>query len=208
MAANYNNSAWFYDPASKLVYGKSLIQAQAFLLRSIPAKSKILIAGGGTGLILAEIAKIHPSGLKITYVEIAPKMMALSKKRNAGNNDIDFINDAIENVDLKNDYDVIITPFLFDNFTEENFQKIFAHIHHALKPKGLWLNTDFRPTGKWWQNILLGSMFWFFRLICGIEAKKLPGICAAFDKYGYRAIEQRSFFGDFILSSVYRHARI
>src|SRR5579863_2486740 len=129
MAANYNNSTWFYDPASKLIYGKSLIQAQAFLLRFIPAKSKILIVGGGTGWILAEIAKIHPSGLKITYVEIAPKMMALSKKRDAGNNDIDFINDAIENVDLQNGYDVIITPFLFDNFTEDNFQKIFGHIH-------------------------------------------------------------------------------
>ena len=208
MAANYNNSTWFYDPASKLIYGKSLIQAQAFLLRFIPAKSKILIVGGGTGWILAEIAKIHPSGLKITYVEIAPKMMALSKKRDAGNNDIDFINDAIENVDLQNGYDVIITPFLFDNFTEDNFQKIFGHIHPALKPNALWLNTDFRPTGKWWQNILLGSMFLFFRLICRIEAKKLPGIQATFVKYGYLAIEQRSFFGDFILSSAYRNAGI
>jgi ubiquinone/menaquinone biosynthesis C-methylase UbiE len=206
MAANYNNSAWFYDRASRLIYGKALVGAQVYLLQFIPKNSNILIAGGGTGWILEEIAKIHPTGLKITYVEVAPKMMTLSKKRSAGANEIDFINDAIENVALQNDYNVVITPFLFDNFTEKNFQQIFAHIHQALKPGGLWLNTDFRPPGKWRQRVLLRSMFLFFRLICGIEAKKLPGIQAAFDKYGYSVIEQKSFFGEFILSAVYRKA--
>jgi ubiquinone/menaquinone biosynthesis C-methylase UbiE len=204
MAANYNNSAWFYDRASRLIYGKALICSQVYLLPFIPKNSKILIVGGGTGWILEKIAKIHPSGLKITYAEIAPKMMAISKKRNAGNNQVDFITGAVENVALDCDFDVVITPFLFDNFTEESFHKIFAHVHDALKLNGLWLNTDFRPTGKWWQKILLRSMFLFFRLICGIEAKKLPDIQAAFDKYDCRTIEQRSFFGDFILSAVYR----
>ncbi|MGZ3944595.1 MAG: class I SAM-dependent methyltransferase [Mucilaginibacter sp.] len=204
MAANYNNSAWFYDRLSRLIYGGALIRSQVYLLQFIPKNSKILIVGGGTGWILEEIAKIHSSGLKITYVEIALKMMASSKKRNASNHEVDFINDAVENVSLQNDYDVVITPFLFDNFTEENFQKIFAHIHQALKPNGLWLNTDFQLTGKWWQSMMLKSMFVFFRTICGIEAKKLPGIQAAFDKYGYRQIEQKSFFGYFILSVTHR----
>jgi ubiquinone/menaquinone biosynthesis C-methylase UbiE len=204
MAANYNNSAWFYDPVSRLIYGRALVRAQVYLLPFIPKNSKILIVGGGTGWILEEIAKVHPSGQKITYAEVAPRMMALSKKRNAGNNEVDFICAAVENVILQNDYDVVITPFLFDNFIEENFKQIFANIHQALKPNGLWLNTDFQLTGKWWQRILLKSMFLFFRMICGIEAKKLPGIQAAFDKYDYRQIGQKSFFGDFILSVIHR----
>lgn len=204
MAANYNNSAWFYDRLSKVVYGKALVRSQVWLLPFIPSKSNILVIGGGTGWILEEIAKIHPSGLTIIYIEVAPKMIALSQKRNAGNNETTFINDAAENITLQDDFDVVITPFLFDNFTEENFQKIFGHIHSALKPGGLWLNADFRPTGKWWQKLMLGSMFLFFRLLCNIEAKKLPGIQAAFDKYGYRMIEQKSFFGDFILSTAFK----
>jgi ubiquinone/menaquinone biosynthesis C-methylase UbiE len=204
MAANYNNSAWFYDRLSKLIYGKALIRSQVYLLKLIPAKSRILIVGGGTGWILEEIAKIHPSGLVITYIEVAPRMIGLSRKRKAGNNQIVFINEPVENVSLRNDFDVVITPFLFDNFTEENFQKIFSHIHSALKPGGLWLNADFRLTGKWWQKLMLRSMFLFFRTICVIEAKKLPGIQAAFDKYGYEAMENKSFFGDFILSSIFK----
>ncbi|MDB5086371.1 MAG: hypothetical protein JWR09_365, partial [Mucilaginibacter sp.] len=67
-----------------MVYGRALINAQVFLLQYVPVGVDVLIAGGGTGWVLEELAKIHPSGLQITYVEIAADMMALSKKRNIG----------------------------------------------------------------------------------------------------------------------------
>ncbi|MGN6640091.1 MAG: class I SAM-dependent methyltransferase [Mucilaginibacter sp.] len=203
MAANYNNSAWFYDRLSRLVYGRALIRSQVYLLPFIPPQSNILIVGGGTGWILEEIAKIYPEGLTITYVEIAVNMMALSRKRNIGENEVTFINEAVEEVHFTIHFDLVITPFLFDNFTEENLQKIFAHIHHFLKPGGLWLNTDFHLTDKWWQNVLLRSMIIFFRLICGIEATKLPDMQNCFSKAGYKIVDQKTFFGEFILSTAY-----
>ena len=203
MAANYNNSAWFYDRLSRLVYGKSIIKSQVYLLNNIQAKSNILIVGGGTGWILEEITKIHPSGLNITYVEIAEKMMALSRKRNVGGNKVNFLNEPIEDIKVNSIYDIVITPFLFDNFTEQTLQNVFSSIHQKLKPGGTWLNTDFRPTGKWWHKLLLRSMFIFFRLICHIEASQLPGIQKCFEKHGYTTIDQKSFFGDFILSTAY-----
>ncbi len=55
MAANYNNSAWFYDSLAGLVYGKALVKAQVYLLQYIPADSNILIVGGGTGWILMNL---------------------------------------------------------------------------------------------------------------------------------------------------------
>ncbi|HTD41351.1 MAG TPA: class I SAM-dependent methyltransferase [Mucilaginibacter sp.] len=204
MSANYDNSAWFYDRLSRLVYGKALIRSQVYLLKYIPANANILIAGGGTGWILEEIAKIHMSGLTITYVEVSSKMIALSQRRNTGNNQVIFINEPIENTKENKHYDVVITPFLFDNFTEQTFQKVFAHIHFQLKQNGLWLNTDFRLTGKWWQSFLLRSMILFFRIICRIEAKKLPNIDKCFDQHEYHIIDQKAFFGEFILSTVYQ----
>ena len=135
MAANFNNSAWFYDRLARLVYGKALIEAQVWLLQYIPANSKVLIAGGGTGWILEEIANVHPAGLQITYIEVAPAMMAKSKKRDAGSNIVTYINEAIENVALPASFDVIITPFLFDNFTEYTLSGIFNSIHNTLKTR-------------------------------------------------------------------------
>src|SRR6195952_3766612 len=203
MAANYDNSAWFYDRLSQVVYGRALIWSQVYLLGYIPAGSRVLIVGGGTGWILEEIAKLQPSGLKLTYVEISAKMMALSRKRDAGGNEVVFINDAVENAQLKDEFDVVITPFLFDNFTEETLQKVFAHIHASLKAGALWLNADFHISGKWWQRILLSSMLLFFRIICRIEAKKLPDIDGVFERYHYKIAQEKSFFGDFIVARVY-----
>lgn len=206
MAANYNNSAWFYDRLSKLVYGRALIKAQVYLLRFISPASKILIAGGGTGWILEELAKIHPSGLDITYVEISANMTALSQKRKTDQNTVTFINDAVENVKLLPDFDVVITPFLFDNFVDVTVDSVFSHLHNLLKPGGLWLNADFQLTGRWWQNVLLKSMFIFFRLLCGIEASKLPAIEQRFNTTGYSIIDDKTFFGDFITTRAYKKA--
>ena len=125
MAVNYDNSAWFYDRLSGLIYGKAIIRSQVYLLKYIPAGANILIVGGGTGWILEEITKIHPSGLKIIYVEISAKMMALSRKRNIGNNEVSYINESIENVPGPVNYNVVVTPFLFDNFTEQTLDKVF-----------------------------------------------------------------------------------
>jgi ubiquinone/menaquinone biosynthesis C-methylase UbiE len=207
MPASYNNAAWFYDTLSRGVYGKALIRAQVYLLGYVPADSNILIAGGGTGRILDELSKIRYSGLKITYAEVAPKMMALSKKRNTGGNEVIFINDAIENVSLPAGFDIVLTPFLFDNFTEQTTQKVFNHINNLLKPAGLWLNCDFQLSGKWWQRFLLKSMFLFFRATCNIEASKLPDIEKQFREHDYQIIAQQTFFGDFISSKVYGAGR-
>jgi ubiquinone/menaquinone biosynthesis C-methylase UbiE len=204
MPANYNNSAWFYDRLSRMVYGRALINAQVYLLQYVPANAGILIAGGGTGWILEELTKIHPSGLQITYVEIAADMMALSKKRNVGSNKVVFINDDVENVNPDTKFDVVITPFLFDNFMEETTQKVFNHLHCLLKSNGLWLNADFQLTGKWWQNILLKSMFLFFKMLCNIEASKLPDMDRQFEVHGYKVIYEKTFYGDFIISKVYK----
>jgi len=204
MAANYNNSAWFYDSLARLVYGKALVNAQVYLLKHIPSNSKVLIVGGGTGWILDELARIHPSGLQVTYVEIAPNMMALSKKRNVGNNQVTFINDAIENVDLPADFDIALTPFLLDNFTEESLNNVFSSIAVLLKSNALWLNTSFQLTGKWWQRVLLKTMFILFKLTCGIEASKLPGIDKCFEDNGFTLVDQQRFFGEFIGARVYQ----
>jgi len=204
MSANYNNSAWFYDSLARLVYGRALVNAQVYLLHHIPANSHVLIVGGGTGWILDELTRIYPGGLNITYVEVAPNMMVLSQKRNIGGNKITFINDAIENVALPPDFDVVVTPFLLDNFTEQTLDKVFNSIAALLKKDGLWLNASFQLTGKWWQQVLLKSMFVFFRVVCGIEASRLPGINKCFDDIGYKVVEGKVFFGEFIGARIYK----
>jgi len=204
MAANFNNSAWFYDCLAQFIYGRSIINAQLFLINYIKTGDKVLIVGGGTGWILDKITILHPSGLNITYVEVARNMMMLAKKRNTGKNQVLFLNDTIENVNLNADFDIVITPFLFDNFTEQTLKKVFNHIATMLKDRGLWLNADFQLTGKWWQGFLLKTMFLFFKVLCNIEANKLPVIQPHFNSNGYRLHDEKTFYNDFIIARVYQ----
>jgi ubiquinone/menaquinone biosynthesis C-methylase UbiE len=204
MTSNFDNSAIFYDQLSRLVYGKALVRAQVYLLQFVPPNSSVLIVGGGTGWILEELSTIHYSGLNITYVEISSRMTALAKKRNTGNNKVVFINDAIENTPAQTTYDVVITPFLFDNLSEETLEKVFSHTHHQLKANGLWLCTDFQVTGKLWQKILLQAMYLFFRVLCRIETLHMPDIEQQFVKHGYKPLSSKTFYGDFIISTQYQ----
>lgn len=204
MPSNYDNSAAFYDQLSRMVFGKALVEAQLYLLRQVPPNSSVLIVGGGTGWILDELLTIHYSGLNITYVEISARMTTLAQKRHIGINKVTFINDAIENTIINKVYDVVITPFLLDSFTEETLEKVFSHIHQQLKPKGLWLCTDFQLTGKLWQKLLLKSMYFFFRILCGIETTRMPDIKKRFDAYRYQQLSSEDFYGKFIVAIVYR----
>ena len=207
MANNYDNAAWFYDKLSRMVFGKAIINAQIYLLQYIPPKSKILIVGGGTGWILDELTGLHPGGLKITYVEISAKMMAKSVKRNIGANEVTFLNSAIECAFIPSDFDVVITPFLFDNFSQPTAEKVFAHIDAALTPGRQWLYADFEPTGRWWQQILLKTMHTFFKILCGIEAAELPDVKSLFAQRLYEDVNSKAFFGDLIMATVYSRPR-
>ena len=207
MLNNYDKIANIYDKLSRLIYGKAQVNAQIDQLKFIPKGGSVLIVGGGTGWILEEISKIHPSGIKITYVEISAKMIALSKVRAISGNSVKFVNIGIEHFDSEELFDVISTPFLFDNFNASRIEEVFCLLHNRLKPNGLWLLVDFtlrEKGGKWWKWMLLKSMYLFFRLLKIIEARRLIDMEHYFLTEKYTVLEQRLYYSQFIKSTVFK----
>ena len=168
MANNYDMIASGYDLIRKIVLGNSIVKAQVGLLKFIPADSRILIVGGGTGWIIEEISAIYSEGLQIDYVESSAKMIRLSQKKDHRANEITYIHQPIEAYTTDKSYDVIITPFLFDNFQIEKIAIIFAKLSTYLNKEGVWLYADFvydEDRNPLWQKILLfiiGITFLFF----------------------------------------------
>jgi ubiquinone/menaquinone biosynthesis C-methylase UbiE len=205
MKGNYDHIAWFYDTLARLVYGKAILRAQQYLIGHIPAGANILIAGGGTGWILEEIARLYSSGLTITYVDLSSKMIAQARRRNAGNNKVTFITAPAEKAP-PGKYDVVMTPFLFDNFSDSTLQSTFSAIDRLLVKDGVWLYCDFQDAGKWWQKALLKIMYAFFRVSCGIETAHLPDAKGCFSEHHYKIKEKKTFFNEFIIARVYQRA--
>lgn len=204
MAAGYDNTTWFYERLSKLVFGNVQVKAQNYFLNHIAPNSTILIIGGGTGQILESISHIHASGLNITYVEISPKMMALSRKRNTGQNEVEFITGDIVHIAFTQKFDAVITAFLFDNFADEDMATTFPLIDQWVKPRGLWLDTDFQLTGSFWQKLMLKTMYLFFKLMKAVNVAKLPDTPTFFKQHGYTVCCAKEFYGRFICSRLYK----
>ena len=206
MAAGYDNTTWFYEGLSKLIFGNTHVKAQNHFLNQIPLNSNILVIGGGTGQILESISQIHPSGLHIAYVEISPKMMELSRKRNIAQNKVEFITSDIASITFTLKFDVVITAFLFDNFSDESLAKVFPQINEWVKPNGLWFDTDFQLTGSFWQKLMLKSMYLFFGLMKAVEVNSLPNAPGLFARHSYSVLDLKEFYGRFIYTRLYKKA--
>jgi ubiquinone/menaquinone biosynthesis C-methylase UbiE len=204
---NYDSIARYYDFVHRLFYGQSEINAQSELLDYIRPGDRILIVGGGTGWILEKLSAVYPSGLDITYIESSGKMMELSKKRDYRRNNVSFVQSPVEEWVGDGLYDCILTGLFFDNFTAAHSAQIVQQLTPFLKRDGFWLDSDFyypKGRGKLWQAILLKSMYVSARLICGVEAKRLPDMELIFTTAGYR-LEYVSFhYQRFIRSVVYQ----
>ncbi len=206
MAANYDKIAKVYDLLSRMVYGNHIRKSQVCLLKYIPAGSCILIVGGGTGWILEEITNQFNAGLTIDYVESSSQMITLSKKKWHGDNHVSFINLPIENFTAGHLYDVVLTPFLFDNFDAAKAGLLFNNMHGQLKTKGIWLYADFvyiENESPVWQKILLKTMYLFFRLTSNIETNQLENMESSFNNR-YQKIFESWFYGRFIRSQAYQ----
>jgi len=201
---SYDSIAFVYDSIARLVFGNTLIRAQQYLVREILPGSSVLIVGGGTGWILEEITKVHPSDLSITYVDASAKMIALAQKRNTGTNKVTFIPLPIQQAAIDDVYDIVLTPFFFDNFTEESTKKMFLSIDTLMKNNGIWLYSDFHNTNVYWQKKMLKVMYFFFRISCGIEADRLPDVVACFENHGYLVKEKETFMNGFVESIIYK----
>lgn len=209
MKGDYDIVAPFYDCLSRFIYGDAILQAHTFLINAILPGSSVLIAGGGTGFILEEILKKHAGGLQITYVDISEKMIALSKKRNIGGNKVLFINKSINDTAFHQQFDVVITPFFLDNFSNSTAKIIFDKMDSILAPDGLWLFADFQSKkNKLWQKLLLKLMYLFFRIVCNIEASHLPDSPFFFNQHKYKAIDMKTFYKDFIYAVIYQKQEV
>lgn len=208
MGNNYNAIANIYDLLSRMVFRKSIVNAQIFLLKHIPQNSTVLIVGGGTGWVLEELSKIYNKGIEITYVEKSSKMIQLSKQKNTKNNSVEFINKSIEEFSTEKNFDVVFTAFLFDNFLPEKIEFVFSKLDQLLKPSGLWLYADFindNMNAKWWKKFLLKTMYLFFKITCNIETQELINMSTYFSR-DYTKITECFFYSNFIKSVVYKKA--
>lgn len=208
MSANriggFDAVAPWYDMLATLVFGQSIKNAQRFFLRDIQKGGKVLILGGGTGWLLADLFRVNPD-CEVWYVDASSAMLTRAQSYIAdnGNLRIHFIHGTQEQLPLHVTYDAVIANFYFDLFSLSSLEIRVRQIRRLILPGGKLFVADFKKNNSWWQSQLLSFMYLFFRLLCDIEASSLPDWQQLLLDSKFKRTASRLFYGNFISSDVY-----
>ncbi|SNS54254.1 Methyltransferase domain-containing protein [Ekhidna lutea] len=196
MAVNdFDFIAPFYDRLSKLVFGESLIQAQAYHLKEIGDKDHVLILGGGTGKLLEYIPK---SG-ELDFVEKSVRMLDRAKRRKF-HGSINFIQSDFLEFESDKRYDVIICPFFLDCFDQQSLNTVIAKIKRLLSTNAKLIVVDFEKRKV--NTLLLDSMLIFFRWCANLETIKLLDLRSFLKKNNFQENEIK-FYHKGVFSALY-----
>ncbi len=206
---NYDRVVRYYDFLSAVVFGNSRMRSQTCLLHFLKNNDRILIAGGGSGKILEEIDRCGCSHLEVVYAEASAKMIRRAKQRSLSNLIVHFVEGGVEQVSPASRFDIVFTPFIFDNFSNEAAALLFSSLHQRLSPGGYWLHADFHVnrSSSLWKKALLQTMYAFFRLTTGVQTNQLPDIRRLFQQQAYRQKFQQWHYRRFIRSEVWQKPR-
>lgn len=197
---NFDRIAWCYDFLARLIFGKNLLAAQCHFVDRLKPDNSVLILGGGNGKIVSAIIKHSPTS-RITFIDASAEM--IKRARQAGNSPtVTWICGTEEDIPSEQ-YDVIITPFFLDMFSEQRLATIISILEKKLEDSGSWLVTDF-VAEAWWHRIYLRVMYRFFKITTAIEANTLPDWQVLFIDTGYQKVQEKDFYCSFIKSVVYQ----
>ena len=130
--AGFDFLAPVYDWIARLVFGKAITDSQTFFLNRIPQQADVLILGGGTGWLLEKISEQNKS-CRIVYVDLSQQMIEKSKLRTT-KDEVSFVQGTISDVPMDAKFDVVITNFYLDLFSDRKLELILEQIGIHVKP--------------------------------------------------------------------------
>lgn len=199
---NYNFIAPYYHSLSKLIFLNRQHQAHFLILKQLKDGDKILWVGGGAGKFIPELEKLNLE-LEIDYIDFSSKMIELAKKEETSNIKMNYIVSDIFDFKTVNQYDVVMTTFLFDHFQQKKAEELYEQLNSYLKSGGIWFYVDFTQNQKGWQKNVTNLMLRFFRVVIGLDISQLPKMKQVFEPR-YQIKELQFFFKKYIESIIYK----
>jgi len=118
-----------------------LMESKERLTQTLPDDTRsVLDLGAGTGLELTALFERFP-GAYVTAVDISENMLEQLKARPFGDHVRCVAGDFFE-VPFGEGYDAVISTSALHHFTREDKAVLYAKIYAALRPGGLFINSD------------------------------------------------------------------
>lgn len=113
-----------------------------YLASIVPENTKTLLdLGCGTGLELDEIFRLHPD-MQVTGIDLSASMLEKLQKKHA-DKPLQAICGSYFDTPFPGPFDAVISFESLHHFTAEEKLPLFRKIFHALRPGGVFINSDY-----------------------------------------------------------------
>lgn len=205
---DFDRVAGWYDSAARLIFGSVQREAQRAALAGLPPGApQLLIVGGGSGWVLGEVWRRRP-GATVLYVDASAEMLrraaTLVQAQWPGHRgQVEFRHGTELTISPAETFEAVLAFFVFDCMTPAVLESAVARLTASLRPGGRWLVAEFAPPRRWWQRLLQGTMYRFFRVAAGLAARQLPDYEAALARWGWQPARAAYFFSEAIVGAVF-----
>jgi ubiquinone/menaquinone biosynthesis C-methylase UbiE len=210
---SFDSIAPAYRTLETIAFGGDLQSARVACLGEIGLPRRALIVGEGNGRFLCELLRLHPN-IEVDCVDESGRMLELARQRierrlPADATHVGFLRHDITSwTPPEGSYDLIVTHFFLDCFSEARIADIVNTLSRAATPNATWLLADFSMPAQGFARIRaslwLAAMYRFFRFTSGIEAKELAGPSPFLRAAGFALASQHLFRSGMVKSQLWR----
>jgi SAM-dependent methyltransferase len=208
---NCDGISRYYEVLEHLSFGSYLERRRFAFLEEARTSRRAMVCGGGDGRFLARLLHVN-SRVEVDFVELSPKMVELAERRVAGmgrafRERVRFhVGDVGEFEPRADGYDLIVTHFFLDCFSEPELAGVVAYLA-SWGADARWMVSDFREAqgrvGRLWTRAVIRGLYAAFRLTTGLRVTRLPDYAAALAREGYRLRYEEQAFGGLLHSSLW-----
>jgi len=175
---SFDAVAPWYRTLETIAFGNMLQRARLACLNETGSPRRALVVGEGNGRFLRELLTTHP-GVQVDCIDASERMLQLAQQRIGHDaSRVNFLRHDISSwTPTAGQYDLIVTHFFLDCFSEDELGEVVTKLARAATPNAGWLLADFRVPSQTFARLharaWLATMYWFFRNVAGIDAREL-----------------------------------
>ena len=192
--ANFDPIARPYRWLEYLSFGRWLERCRYRFLDQLGDCRHALVLGDGDGRFTARLLAAH-AGITVDAVDSSSEMLRLLTERAArlGPDAIRRLKtakaDALTFAPDHSSYDLVVTHFFLDCFTNDEAERLVARLKPHLSPDSIWLLSEFaipkRQPLAALARVLVTGLYGGFRLITGLNVRQLPDYPAVLQNGGF-----------------------
>lgn len=200
--------ARWYRYAEYLTLGKALEnRRREYLNRMVTAKYALLL-GDGDGRFTAEFLEANRTA-RVDSLDLSKNMLKLAARRIAA---LPFPAPAVRLLQadaltfpFEARYDLVVTHFFLDCFSDFQIQPLVARIARAMTPDARWIVSEFR-TPNLAAAIIVKVLYLAFRVLTGSRVQRLPDYPGALAAHGFERLASKTALGGLISSEFWQRS--